>query len=236
MNLPIDLSFPYLLAIVTIFSTWFFYPLIFKLIGKDTLNTQLIDVRRSWLKKITTMPRNAVDAILLGHIINSVAFFGSATLIVMAALFSVLLNLEVAFTSLTNLRFIPSISFELFSVIFALLTLVMNFSFFSIIYALRKLVYSIALIGALPDATKDGQYTESVDKQVLNTAMVITEALKTFNFGIRGYYYAIATLCILISPWFAFAVATVLTSLLVYRQLKTTTAKSIGAYVDQQYR
>ena len=232
--LPTDLNLPYAFAMLFLLGAWFSYPLVFKLLNRTTINTQLTAVRRTWIRQITLHERSPFDAILMGHIVHSVAFFGSATLIVLAGLFSVIMNLETIYNTMVNLHFITPTSIELFSLIFALLSVVLTISFFSFVYALRKLVYSIALIGALPVTTGPKAVDEPahLDDLIDGTTMVMTEALKTFNFGIRGYYYAIAAMFLFASPLACIAATFIATVILIYRQLSTNTASSIGVYVE----
>ena len=232
--LPADLNLSYAFAMLFLLGAWFAYPLIFKLLNKSTINTQLIAVRRNWMRQISRH-RSPFDSILMGHIVHSVAFFGSATLIVLAGLFSVIINLETVYGTMANLHFVTPTSLELFSLIFALLAVVLTISFFSFVYALRKLAYSVALIGALP-STEDGEEPAALNDLIEGTTMVITEAVKTFNFGIRGYYYAIAAMFLFASPLACIGATLIATTILVYRQLSTTTASSIGIYVNKDIK
>lgn len=228
---PADLNLPYAFAMLFLLGAWFSYPLIFKLLNKSTINTQLIQVRRQWIRQITQHGRSPFDAILMGHLVHSVAFFGSATLIVLAGLFSAVMNMKSVYGTMGNLHFITATSMELFSLIFALLAVVLTISFFSFVYALRKLAYSVALIGALPTTDKaqnESQLTDLIE----GTTLVITEAVKTFNFGIRGYYYAIAAMFLFVSPVACISATFIATTILVYRQISTNTASSIGVYVE----
>ena len=230
--LPGDFSLPHLLAISLLLLSWFSYPVIFKIIGKETINSKLLSVRRQWLKQVTQHGRSPFDSILIGHIVHSVAFFGSATLIVIAGLFSIVMNLESIHGTMTSLHFIGNISIELFTINFSLLALVLTISFFSFVYALRKLVYSIALIGALP--VSDSPDSGNLDMLIEDTTTVITESLKTFNFGIRGYYYAIAAMFLFASPLICILATLFVTGVLVYRQMNTSTAHAISNYVKQR--
>ena len=56
------------------------------------------------------------------------------------------------------------------------------------------------------------------------------DALKTFNFGIRGYYYFVAVLCLFVSPWASLAMTSVMTTVLVYRQVASITSAAIRRY------
>jgi uncharacterized membrane protein len=231
--LPADFSLPHLLAMSLLLLSWFSYPVIFKIMGKETINSKLLSVRRQWLKQVTEQGRSPFDSILIGHIVHSVAFFGSATLIVIAGLFSIVMNLDSIHSTMTGLYFIDSISIELFTINFSLLALVLTISFFAFVYALRKLVYSIALIGALPVSEgADMDANNNLNILIEATTMVITESLKTFNFGIRGYYYAIAAIFLFVSPLMCILATLFVTGVLIYRQMHTSTAHAISNYVN----
>ncbi|MEL0035284.1 MAG: DUF599 family protein, partial [Gammaproteobacteria bacterium] len=179
------------------FTSWFAYPWILKLVGIAPLNSQLGVARKRWVEQIASRAGNPFDAILLGHVVHSVAFFGSATLIVLAGIFSIFVKLDDIYQALSGFEMIRNTSFGLFIVIYSILAIVLTVCFFSFTYTLRKLLYSLALIGALPDKPESEQ---QLAQMVSETTIVITESLKTFNFGIRGYYYAIACIALFVSP------------------------------------
>ena len=226
---PEDFSLIHAAAVVCLLVCWFSYSLIFRLLGKESLNDRLAMVRKQWMKEISHREGKPFDAIMLGHIVHSVAFFGSATLIVLAGIFSIIAGLEALHATVTRLHFIANTSLELFAVEYALVASVLTLSFFSFTYALRKLIYAIALIGALPDKPDNDAKFEAL---IENTTTVLTEALKTFNFGIRGYYYAIAAMFLFVSPYACIVASLVITIALVYRQIGSKTSTAIVDYIE----
>ncbi len=227
--MPSDFTYIHAAAIALIFVCWLGYGHLLALFGRGSLNSQLIVVRQQWLTSATYRPAKPFDAVLLGHIINSIAFFGSATLIVLAGIISSFANLKSVHATASELHFIEQTSLELFAMKLGLVSLVIAKCFFSFTYALRKLIYTIALIGALPDASEN---CPKLGTMVDASATVLSEAIKTFNFGIRGYYYAIATVCLLISPEACLAATILVSAILLYRQLATPTSRAIQIYAD----
>ncbi len=227
--LPFDLNLLHILAMLILVSAWFMYSFMLKQMGYKTLNSQLNIVRHQWIQSITERSNSPFDAMLLGHIVNPVAFFGSATLIVLAGVFSIFGNIENTYSTLTRLHFINNTSLELFSINYALLAFVLTVCFFAFTYSLRKMIYAIALIGALPQASLKREGHEGLVEQV---TIVITASLKTFNFGIRGFYYAVAALVLFISPLACIAVTVFVTVMLLHRQCKSETSQAILKYVE----
>ncbi len=231
LPLPLDLELLEVLAISFILLCWFFYSTILNLISQGSLNQQLSTVRAQWLMTSISRGQKPFDAILLGHIVNSVAFFGSATLLVLAGVVTLFTGSKTVYGFVSELNFAAPQSFELFVLHIGVLNFVLATSFFSFTYALRKLIYVLALIGALPEQKLDAEADALRQSMVTDAATVLSEALKTFNFGIRGYYYFVAAICLFISPYLSVFVTVVVTGILMYRQIGTSTALAIKNYV-----
>ena len=227
--LPNDFSLTHGFAVIFLFACWLLYSRVLAYFGRGSLNAQLAVVRRYWISGATRRAPKPFDGILLGHIINSTAFFGSATLIVLAAVLTALARVQQIHETISQLHFVAETSLELFALAMSFLAFVLAMCFFSFTYALRKLVYVLALLGALPDKSEN---CPTHDDLVDATTMVLSEAIMTFNFGIRGYYYAVAALCLLVSPVLSIAVTAFVTGILFHRQLMTPTARAIQKYVE----
>jgi uncharacterized membrane protein len=230
--LPADFGLPHAIAVALILGLWGLYAPILKLIGRGSLNSQLHAVRLRWLQMHQGIDREhrVFDAILLGHISSSISFFGSGTLIVLAGLVGALANVNSLFLLTRELAFLDkAMSRELFTLYFALMVLILALCFFSFTYALRKMAYTFAMLGGL-QATR----AESLEGKVMGeqSAVVLTEAVRSINAGIRGFYYAIAALFLFAGPYVAIAATLVITGLLYYRQLFSPTAIAIASYVD----
>jgi uncharacterized membrane protein len=227
--LPYDFSPLHAVAIALIFLCWFAYTAVLHRFGRGSLNSQLVVVRQRWLMSATQRQAKPFDAVLLGHISNSIAFFGSATLIVLAGFISTFAHIKSLHQTASELHFVGNTSLELFALKLGLVALVLTICFFSFTYALRKLIYTIALLGALPDKSEGHA---SLPNMVEATSIVLSQAITTFNFGIRGYYYTVPALCLLISPAVSIGATLIATVILFYRQLGTPTARAIQAYAD----
>lgn len=229
MSLPSDLTNLHLVAFAFLFAAWWLYSPILSLFGRGTLNAQLGIVRLRWMLLSTQRINRPFDAILLNQIVSSVAFFGSASLIVLAALLGTFANVSSVHAILSKLHFISPMSIELLAANLSVVVLILGISFFAFTYSLRKLIYTVALSGGLADqAVETPQFTVQVEA----TATVLTEAVRSFNNGIRGYYYAVAALFLLLGPVACIVATCTVMAMLFYRQTLTKTARAIGKYVD----
>ena len=230
--LPQDFGLPHALAVALIFGLWGFYTPILRVIGRGSLNTQLHAVRLRWFQMHQDIDREhrVFDAILLGHISNSISYFGSGTLIVLAGLVGALANVNNVYLLTRGLKFLDhTMSLELFTLYFCLLTSMMALCFFAFTYALRKMAYTFAMLGGLQATPADTQASRIMGEQ---SAVVLTEAVRSINNGIRGFYYAIAALFLFAGPYAAISATAAITALLYYRQLYSPTAVAIAKYVD----
>ena len=229
MSLPPDLTNLHLVAFALLFAAWWLYSPLLALFGRGTLNAQLGIVRLRWMLLSTQRINRPFDAILLNQIISSVAFFGSASLIVLAALLGTFANVSAVHALLSQLHFVSPMSLELMTANLSVVVLILAISFFAFTYSLRKLIYTVALSGGLADqAVETPQFTVQVEA----TATVLTEAVRSFNNGIRGYYYAVAALFLLLGPVACIVATCAVMAMLFYRQTLTPTARAIGKYVD----
>jgi uncharacterized membrane protein len=228
--MPYDFDGPRLLALVLIFVLWAGYGPILAWLGRGTLNAQLHVVRLRWMRmSLDSHRENRVfDGILLGQISASMSFFGSATLIVLASLLGAMAGIGGVHAALTRIEFFPPISLGLFTLYFASLTLMIAFSFFSFTYAIRKLGYTVAMIGGLNEARSNNSHSQVM---IAQTALVLTESVKSLNNGIRGYYFATASLFLFAGPYQAIVLTLVVFSVLLYRQGFSSEALAIERYV-----
>ena len=230
--LPQDFDLTHASAIMLILALWGFYTPILGMLGRGSLNSQLHAVRMRWLKvhQSTDREHRVFDAILLGHISNSISYFGSGTLLVLAGLVGALANVNSVFNLTRGLAFIDhTMSLQLFTLCVFLLAAILAQCFFSFTYALRKMAYTFAMLGGLQSTKAD-----SVEARVMGeqSAVVLTEAVRSINTGIRGYYYAVAAMFLFAGPYACIAATLAITALLYYRQLFSPTAAAIAKYVD----
>ena len=228
-NLPPDFGIAHAFAIVLLLFCWLSYGHLLRIFGRGSLNSQLAVVRRYWMSAATRRAAKPFDAVLLGNLMNSIAFFGSATMIVMAGVLTLFTDIQGIHSTFSQLKFVQSTSLELFAIQTGFLAFVLALCFLAYIYALRKLIYTTSLLGALPDISEN---CPTHDDMVDAITMVLSEAIRTLNFGIRGYYYSIASVCLLISPSASIFATVVATAVLFYRQLMTPTARAIQKYVE----
>ena len=229
-DLPYDFDFKHLFAVALVFLMWWLYTPVLTLLGRGTLNAQLHAVRLKWMHMMISSRRETrvFDAIILGQISSAMSYFGSATLIVLVGFVGTLASINHVHASLTQMALFPPISLGLFIVYFGALTIIMAICFFSFTYGLRKMAYTLALIGGLDDAPAA---TPQAQVMAAQTAIVLTEAVKSMNNGTRGYYFAVAGIFLFFGPNVSITATLALAFLLYFRQGLSKEALAIDRYV-----
>src|SRR5665213_735584 len=228
--LPPDFNAPHIFALVMIFVVWWLYEPLLNLLGRGTLNAQLHVVRLKWMLMLIHSRREyrTFDGILLGQISSAMSYFGSATLIILIGFVGALASINHIHSSMMEIAFVPPISLELSTVYFAAITAIIAHCFFSFTYGLRKLAYTLAMIGGLDDAPAD---TPQAAVMTAQTATVLTEAVKSMNSGIRGYFFAVAGFMLFAGPTISVICTLAIGFLLYYRQGLSKEALAIDRYV-----
>lgn len=223
---PVDLA-----AFIVFVLVWLGYQHALGRFGRRTINGQMKIVRRQWMRVMLGRDIRIPDTALLGHVMNSTAFFASTTVLVSAAMVGALSNLSSMQPAIESLDFTVKTDRTFFEIKMALPLVVFVGGFFRFTWALRQFNYAVALIGAAPPAEQVGDDRDALAEDI---AVVLSSGAESFNAGIRCYYFALAALA-----WFgggyAFLAVTIgVTAIMVRRQLWTPAARAIRRQAARQ--
>ncbi|NJC40371.1 putative membrane protein [Brevundimonas alba] len=212
------------LALGLFFLCWLGYGPLLALLARrsGSLNDDMIVVRRAWMMVMTHREVRIVDSQLMGHTINSAGFFASTSLLLIAAVASVLFGGEQALQGVAIIDEGMG-STRLLEAKLALVLLCLARGLLDFIWSIRQMNYALALIGAAPE-----MHTES-DRVALGEAAanLLNPALSAFSQGVRGYYFGLAAAAWLFGPlWLAVGVVVVF-CLLVWRQAASPAARAV---------
>lgn len=220
MQLPFSMSPLDLLALAWFVFVWGGYNLVIDrlLTRSGGLNSQMNLIRQVWMRRMFAREDRVGDAILLGQLIQSVSFFASATMLLIAALVGVLAAVGSAYVTFMSLALIAPTPRGVFELKLGLLTAIFVFAFFKFTWAIRQYNYCSALIGAAPDPT----VPEDIRNHLADhAAKVLSLGVTTFNGGLRAYYFALAVLSWLVHPWVFILMTTWMVAILLIRQFRS---------------
>lgn len=212
-------------AVAIFFAGWLLFEPLLPLMtgGRGVLNDDMVVVRGAWMQALARCDMRLMDSQFLGHTLNSASFFGSANLIVIAAVGGVLFGGETAFRNVAQLEVLEAGPRWLFELKFGLVVIALARGLLDFIWSIRQLNYCLAAVGALPDGAADEQRANWGDA----IAQILNPALRSFSRGVRAYYFALAAVTWLVGP-VTFIVATVgSVALLAWRQSRSGSARGV---------
>ena len=171
-------------------------------------------VRNKWMLRLLDRENRMADVALLGHLMRSVSFFASTSLLVLASLITVFGIVEDAIKITYDIPFAQQVSISFWKLKLLLMVVIFIFVFFKLVWSIRQYNATIFMIGAAPEAFDSEQEKNNYGE---NLGTVINRASRHFIDGMRGYEYALAALAWFIHPYL-FMVSTVLVSLVTYRR------------------
>lgn len=209
---------------------FFGYQHIARLLGHGkNINSLMHQTRRVWMQRLVERPDRIVDAALTGHTVNSISFFCSTNILVVAGLMGVLGQASAAQAALASWIFVTQTTATLFQVKLIGLIAIFVYGFFRFTWALRQYNYCCALIGAAPLARNDYPHRLELADQM---AIVYTSALTAFGGGIRCYYFGLAWIAWLVDPLAFIATTLGVLIVLLGRQIYSHSHGAIRRFIE----
>lgn len=193
-----------------------------------SLNQHMLAIRIRWMTNMLYRDNRVVDSMLMGHLFHSVSFFASTTVLVLAGLLGILASADSSYKVVMELGFTQPTDKPLFEAKLLLLLGIFIYSFFSFTWAVRQFNYTVALIGGAP--LVPGAEASVTAKAA---AKMMTLAVTSFNRGLRGYYYAFASLGWMVHPYAFIIVTTLITFVLWRRQFRSAAYDAVALFADQ---
>ncbi len=183
--------------------------------------------REQWMQQMLMRDNRVVDVNILRNLLQGVAFFASATLLILAGLLTILGSTDRAIEIARALPFAARTSLLQWELKLLVLIVIFVYAFFKFTWALRQFNYCSTLIGAAPQGTDDAFARRA--------AQVSTNASKDFNQGLRAYYFSLAALGWFVSPWVFMAATTLVVGVLYVREYRSGVLRimSPGGPTDQ---
>lgn len=235
--MPADFSLMDLIALGWLLLAWVLHGLLVErgLFGARSLNARMHGIRRFWMRNMLARENRMMDSMLLGHLITSVSFFASTTVLVLAGLIGVLAAADDAHRVVTELGFTRPGSRALFELKVLIIALIFVFAFFAFTWSLRQFNYTVSLLGATPirPPAREGDGpppAPEAEPMVAEMADVLSRAVRAFNGGLRCYYFAFAALGWFVGPPAFMALVAAVMALLLARQFGSGSAAAVERY------
>lgn len=192
---------------------WFAYNAGVRIVEQryPSLSTIMSLQRRRWVAN-AARKETPFDAILAGNLMGSISFLASTSALLVLASFAGFGQMTNIMAALSHLGLDRNyVEFDI-QVHFATLLVMMVLSFFAFTLSLRQFNHFCILLGAL------GRQGEAGEAEIDAAAGLNTIAARSFDNGIRGYYFAVPMVAWFVVPWLAIALSLAMTGFIAYRE------------------
>lgn len=189
--------------------------------------------RISWMERLLHREHLIADTALLASLERQVTFFASTTILILAALLTLLSTSERLFDVVATMPgAYPTTMFDI-QIRLMLMISIFIFAFFTFTWSMRQYGFCSVLMGACPRVGAHKEVNEEQQRYAERLAKIIDHAGHSYNYGLRSYYFAMSTLAWFIHP-LAFIFASAMVVFVLYqREFHSNTLKVMDG-IDKQ--
>ena len=191
---------------------------------RPNINRAMHAYRAAWMRQMVQRDNRITDANLIGHVMQSVSFFASTTIIVVAALLSALGGIDVIRAAVAELPFAQAAPKSAWQFKVLLLVGLFVYAFFKFSWSIRQWNYCCVLLGTAPPAPVPEKEAAIVAGRA---ARIASSASLNFNAGLRAYYFALGMLAWFVHPLAFMATTAWVMGVLAWRQFRSPAAEAI---------
>ncbi len=193
-------------------------------LSRRTLTTAMDRQRRIWVEMMQSHEIRIADTNIVSGLQQGNAFFATASMLAIGACLAVLGSGDTVFAVLSDVA--PNEPGELLETKMIGLALIFVYAFFKFSWGYRLIVYASIQVGALPPPNAVG--TPEAARAIDRAARFLHLAARNFNRGQRAFYFAMAYLGWLASPWAMVAGTFAVIAVLAHRQFWSRPARAMA--------
>jgi len=197
--------------------------------GHSTLLVEGHRLRLQWARQMVVRENRIVDCALASNLANSVSFYANTSIYIIAGLFAILGALDRFMDTAAELSFARSFSREAMELKLILLITMFVIGYFKFTWSLRQFNVLSIVTGAAPPREGDPALLE---RYAQRHAAANTCAGDDFNRGIRAYYFGLAVLAWMLSPWLFILSTTVIVFVQARREFDSPVLRALQALED----
>jgi uncharacterized membrane protein len=165
--------------------------------GRTSLMEETHKLRLAWGRVMLSRNPRIVDVALIGNLLPSLSFYANTSIYIIAALFAALGALDQLMSAASELPFSRAISREATELKLLVLLGVFVIAYFKFTWSLRQFNLLSITLGSIPQEAS----SEELERQAIKFAAVNSCAGNDFNRGLRAYYFGMAVMSWMVSPW-----------------------------------
>ncbi|MDP2559604.1 DUF599 domain-containing protein [Psychrobium sp. 1_MG-2023] len=173
--------------------------------------------RIAWMRRLLFREQLIADTALLASLERQVTFFASTTILILAALLTLLSTSERLFELISDIPGVYQASIFDIQVHLIVMIAIFIYAFFTFTWSMRQYGFCSVLMGAFPRANSEDDISAEHENYIRHVAKIIDHAGHSYNYGLRSYYFAMSTLAWFIHP-IAFIFATTMVVMVLYQR------------------
>ena len=169
------------------------------------------------MRRMLLRDNRIADASVIGNLERNASFFASSTLLILAGILTVLGATDRAVSVLADLPLVQPATRSISELKLLGMATIFVYAFFTFSWCMRQYNFAAILVGSAPMIGERNVGELERKSFAERAARVISLAANQFNFGLRAYYFGMATLAWFVHPWF-FMLVTAGVVLILYRR------------------
>jgi uncharacterized membrane protein len=199
----------------------------YKMTRVANLSQSLTELRSLWMSSMLTRDIKIADVTALVALQRTGTFFASTTIFILAGLLAVLGASDQALRLAQALPFVAEHSQASWETKILFMIFIFVYAFFKFSWAVRQYNFSIVMFGAAPN-----DKSETATGYVAASNKLLTLANKSFNYGLRSYTFAMATIAWFIHPILFMLMTAWVVGVLFRREFKSRTLDAMLSAID----
>ena len=197
--------------------------------GRSSLMEETNRLRLDWGRVMLRREPRIVDVALIGNLLPSLSFYANTSIYIIAALFAALGALDQLMTTASELPFSRTISREGMELKLLVLLGVFIIAYFKITWSLRQFNLLSITLGSVPEQASDEELERHAQKFVAVNAC----AGNDFNRGLRAYYFGMAVMSWMVSPWLFILSTIAIVIVLARREFSSPVLKALTDHQEE---
>jgi uncharacterized membrane protein len=199
---------------------WIGYSLFANKKAKTTvcLASVLQDYCLAWMQRMLKRENRVSDSNVIANLERNASFFSSSSLIIAAGILTVLGTMDEAMKVLVGIPFIERIPRGITELKIIFLSLIFIYAFFTFSWCMRQYNFAAILLGAAPILGEADVDTSARKHFAANSSKLLAMASNQFNYGLRAYYFGMASLSWFLSNYLFMFATIVVVAVLYFRE------------------
>lgn len=183
--------------------------------------------RINWMRRLLQRDVRVGDAALLANIERNVNFFASSCVLILAGLITALTAVEQVVLMLDGVTFAVKDSMLALELKVVTLIVIFIYAFFTFTWSMRQFGFASVLVGAAPLPGDNSVTAADRRSFAIYAAKVIDHASRSYNLGLRAFYFSLAVLSWFIHPLLFIAASALVVGVLYHREFLSNSLEAM---------